>query len=110
MARVRIVEYLDRNGRLPFARWFDELGAQAAAKVSAALYRLGEGNFSNVEGVGGGVFERKIDSGPGYRIYFGKHGDAIVVLLGGSTKKRQQDAIDAARARWADYRSRARET
>jgi putative addiction module killer protein len=110
MARVRIVEYLDRNGRSPFARWFDELGAHAAAKVSAALYRLGEGNLSNVEGVGGGVFERKIDSGPGYRIYFGKHGDAIVVLLGGSTKKRQQDAIEAARARWANYRSHARET
>lgn len=110
MARIRIFEYLDRNGRSPFARWFEGLGSQPAAKVSAALYRLAEGNFSNVEGVGAGVFERKIDSGPGYRVYFGKDGDAIVILLGGSSKRRQQDAIDAAKARWAEYQERRRET
>ncbi len=71
-----------------------------------ALYRLAGGNFSNVKGAGQGVFERTIDAGPGYRIYFGKDGDAVVVLLGGSSKQRQQDAIDAARSRWADYRRR----
>ena len=109
-ARIRVVEYLHQLGRSPFASWFEGLAAQPAAKVSAALYRLGEGNFSNVEGVGGGVFERRIDSGPGYRIYFGKHGNAIVVLLGGSTKRRQQASIDAAKLRWAEYRSRARES
>lgn len=50
---------------------------------------MGQGNFSNVEGVGGGVFEYRIDFGPGYRIYFGKDGEKLVVLLGGSAKKRQ---------------------
>lgn len=85
---------------------FDGLNAPAAAKVAAALYRLAEGNFSNVKGVGAGVFERKIDFGPGYRIYFGKDGDAIVILLGGSSKQRQQEAIEAAKQRWADYRRR----
>jgi len=110
MARIRILEYLDRNARSPFAQWLEGLGSQAAAKVSASLYRLAEGNFSNVKGVGAGVFERKIDFGPGYRVYFGKDGDAIVILLGGSTKRRQQDAIDAAQTRWAEYRQRRRET
>ena len=106
MAAVRVLEYLDLQGRSPWAAWFNGLNAQAAAKVSTALYRLSEGNFSNVKGVGGGVFERKIDFGPGYRIYFGKDGEAVVILLGGSTKQRQQDAISAARARWNDYRRR----
>ncbi len=51
-----------------------------------ASYRLEQGNFSNVEGVGSGVFEYKIDYGPGYRLYFGKEGERVVILLGGGTK------------------------
>ena len=61
---------------------------------------------SNLKGVGSGVFERKIDFGPGYRIYFGRDGESIIILLGGSTKQRQQQAIEAAKERWADYRRR----
>ena len=74
--------------------------------MTTALYRLGQGNFSNVEGVGGGVFEYRIDFGPGYRVYFGKDGEALVVLLGGSSKKRQQRAIQAAHRSWQDYKRR----
>ncbi len=59
-----------------------------------------------MKGVGAGVFERKIDVGPGYRVYFGKDGDRLVILLGGSTKQRQQQAIETARERWANYRRR----
>jgi putative addiction module killer protein len=61
---------------------------------------------SNVKGVGSGVFERKIDYGPGYRIYFARDGDSVVILLGGSTKQRQHHAIETAKERWADYRRR----
>src|SRR5437660_8334372 len=92
----------------PNGAWFDGLNAPAAAKVAAALYQRAAGNRSNVEGVGSGVFERKIDFGPGYRIYFGKDGDSVIILVGGSTKQRQQDAIAAARERWNDYRRRTR--
>jgi putative addiction module killer protein len=106
MATTRVLEYLDPKGRSPYARWFDGLNAEAAAKVASALYRLADGNFSNVKGVGGGVLERKIDFGPGYRIYFGKDGDTVVILLGGSSKQRQQEAIEAVKERWADYRGR----
>jgi len=74
--------------------------------VTAALYRMGQGNFSNVEGVGGGVFEYRIDFGPGYRVYFGKDGETLVVLLGGSSKKRQQQAIEGAQQSWKEYRRR----
>jgi putative addiction module killer protein len=59
-----------------------------------------------VEGIGAGVFELKLDFGPGYRVYFGKDGERIVILLGGSSKKRQSAAITVARAAWADYRRR----
>lgn len=74
--------------------------------VTVALTRLGQGNFSNVAGVGKGAFELKIDLGPGFRVYFGKDGDRIVILLGGSTKKRQDIAIAAAQAAWAEYKRR----
>jgi len=106
MPTVRVLEYLDSQGRSPYARWFNGLNGDAAAKVASAIYRLADGNFSNVKGVGAGVFERKLDFGPGYRIYFGKDGDTVVILLGGSSKQRQQDAIEAAKERWVDYRRR----
>jgi putative addiction module killer protein len=61
-------------------------------------------SWSSIKGVGGGSYERKVDFGPDYRIYFGKDGEHIVILLGGSSKQRQQQAIEAAKERWADYR------
>jgi len=74
--------------------------------VATALTRLAGGNFSNVKGVGSGVFEIKIDFGPGYRVYFGKDGDRLVILLGGGVKKRQQRDIESAIANWQDYKRR----
>lgn len=106
---VAIREYLDDRGRSPFAAWFDDLDPRAAARVTTALARMGQGNFSSVKGVGGGVLESRIDTGPGYRIYFGKDGDAIVILLAGGTKRRQQGDIADAHARWADYKRRNQE-
>ena len=102
----RIIEYLDQRGRSPFAAWFEGLSAEAAARITTALYQIAAGNWGNTKGVGGGVFERKIDFGPGYRIYFGKEVESLVILLGGSTKQRQQQAIESARERWLDYRRR----
>ena len=106
MSVVQVLEYLDAQGRSPYAAWFNKLNANAAAKVAVALYRLEEGNSSNVKGVGEGVFERKIDFGPGYRIYFGKDGERMVILPGGSSKERQREAIATAHYRWADYKRR----
>ena len=103
---IAIWEYRDRDGQSPFGRWFARLNAEAARKVTTALYRLGQGNFSNVKGIGSGVFEHRIDFGPGYRVYFGKDGDSIVILLGGGTKHLQQKDIRYAVARWEDYKQR----
>src|SRR5438094_741753 len=85
---------------------FGVVDAAAAAKVTTAIRRLEAGNFSNVKGVGAGVFEYRVDFGPGYRVYFGKDGEALVILLGGGTKKRQDRDIVKAHERWADYKNR----
>ena len=74
--------------------------------MTTAIRRLELGNFSNVKGVGAGVFEYRIDFGPGYRVYFGKDGDAIVILLAGGTKTRQDRDITSAHDRWNDYKKR----
>jgi putative addiction module killer protein len=103
---IAVREYLAPDGKSPFGVWFNNLNAQAAAKVSVALARLENGNFSNVKGVGAGVFEYRIDFGPGYRIYLGKDGDQLVILLAGGTKKRQQSDIEHTQAYWQDYKRR----
>jgi putative addiction module killer protein len=105
---VQILEYVDPTGRSPFADWFDTLDAQAAAKVTIALARIEQGNLSNVKSVRSGVLEYRIDFGPGYRLYFGRDSDTLVILLAGGTKSRQQRDIAAAQARWADYKTRKR--
>jgi len=99
-------EYLDRRGRSPFGMWFNQLDKTVAAKVTVGLTRVALGNFSNVKSVSGGVFEFKIDYGPGFRIYFGRDGKAVVILLGGGSKKRQSKDIQDAILRWNDYRER----
>jgi len=101
--------YIDENGNKRFAQWLDGLDAAAAAKVTIALARMEQGNFSKVRGVGSGVFECKIDFGPGYRIYFGKDGDRLVILIGGGTKKRQQHDIAAAQECWTAYKRRKKQ-
>ena len=106
---LEIREYVDTEGRSPYARWFGRLNARAAAKVATALVRMEHGNLSNAKSVGGGVFEYRMDFGPGYRVYFGKDGDTLIILLGGGTKKRQQKDIDAARDLWREYKQRKRQ-
>jgi len=106
---IEVREYLDAEGKSPYAKWFDRLNVAAAVKVTTAVHRMEQGNFSNVKGVGAGVYEFKIDFGPGYRIYFGKDGDRLVILLAGGTKKRQDADITAAKANWRDYKRRKRQ-
>jgi putative addiction module killer protein len=98
--------YVDERGGAPFEAWILGLDKQAQAKVTIALSRLESGNFSNVEGVGAGVSELKVNWGPGYRVYFGQDGKTIVILLGGGTKQRQARDIAAAKMRWSDYKVR----
>jgi putative addiction module killer protein len=105
---VDVREYIDTTGRSPFTKWLDGLNVQATAKVATALEKIAAGNLSNVRTAGSGVLEFRIDFGPGCRIYFGRDGDRLVILLAGGTKKRQQEDIRQAKANWEDYRNRKR--
>jgi putative addiction module killer protein len=105
---IDVREYIDAQGRSPYRIWFDRLSAQAAAKVAVAVTRMSQGSLSDAKGVGEGVMERRIDWGPGYRIYFGWDGATLIILLGGGSKKGQQADIMAAKACWQDYRKRKR--
>jgi putative addiction module killer protein len=107
-----IEEYLDADGRSPFAEWLNSLDAVTAARITTVLHRLEQGNPGDVEPVGEGVSERRMDFGPGYRLYFGSAKSpsrTSIVLLGGGSKRRQQHDIRKAKRCWKDYRRRQRE-
>jgi putative addiction module killer protein len=103
---ITVKQYVSPEGTSPFGEWLDGLDDPAAARVLTTMTRIERGNFSSVKGVGAGVYESRIDFGPGLRVYFGKDGDTVVILLGGGTKKRQaRDIADAHRC-WQDYKRR----
>ena len=106
---MKIREYLLEDESSPFSDWFEGLNAQAALKVNTYLTRIGNGNLSAVKSVGSGVHECVIDWEPGYRVYLGKDGDKLVILLGGGTKKRQQNDINRAKELWREYKKRKKE-
>jgi len=103
-AELELIEYENDAGVNVFADWLTELDDQAYSKVFAAIARMKDGNFGDVKPVGEGVSERRINFGPGYRVYFGKDGPKLVILLGGGTKRRQQKDIDSAKTAWAEYK------
>jgi putative addiction module killer protein len=103
---LEISYYVTADGRQPFAEWFADLEPAVRAKVTRAIARMDQGNLSNVKPVGAGVLEYRIDFGPGYRIYFGRDGKTLVILLTGGSKKRQQCDIESAWVFWQDYKRR----
>ena len=106
---IEIREYIDTQGRSPYARWFDRLNALRSGQGGDGLGPDGARHLSNAKGVGAGVSEYRIDFGPGYRVYFGKAGDTLIILLGGGTKKRQQEDVEAAKGLWREYKQRKRQ-
>ena len=106
---VELVEYLDERGRSTFGVWFKKLDAQTAVRVRVALARLEQGGASDIKGLGAGILEYRLHFGAGYRIYFGRDGDALVVLLVGGSKQRQSADIEKAKRLWAEYLNRKQE-
>ena len=101
-----IIECTNDADQNLFREWFFGLDARAAAKVTAAIARLENGNTSNVKSVGGRVYEYKINFGPGYRVYFAYDGKKIILLLAGGSKQRQSKDIETAKIRWSDHKAR----
>jgi putative addiction module killer protein len=98
-----IREYV-QDGRSPYREWFDELDKVTAARVNLYLRRLEVGNFGAAKALQEGVFEVRMDFGPGYRVYFGREARTIIILLGGGSKRRQDADIAVAVRRWKQYK------
>ncbi|MFM6785864.1 MAG: type II toxin-antitoxin system RelE/ParE family toxin [Microcystis aeruginosa BS13-02] len=101
-----IERYVTADGQIPFDNWFDSIRvSKTQTIISKRLDRVRMGNLGDYRSVGGGVFELRIDYGPGYRIYFGQVGTTIVLLLCGGDKGNQIKDIRQAQEYWRDYRS-----
>ncbi len=101
---VRIVHYVSEDGTDYFDAWFRTLSPQARSRIQTRIDRMEFGNFGDYKSVGKGVFELRIDFGSGYRLYFGRGGEELVILLGGGTKKRQSWDIAQAQTHWKAYK------
>lgn len=101
-------EYTDAGGVNWHKRWFASLNPSARTRVATAIFRMQGGNLSNLRSVGKGVHEFRMHFGPGYRIYLGRDGDALIILLGGGAKTRQRQDIERAHRLWDEYKSRKR--
>lgn len=96
--------YTTEDGRCPFEDWLSSLrDVEGRAIVRKRLNRVRLGNLGNTRSIGDGVWELKIDFGPGYRVYFGEDGPRIVVLLMGGDKGSQERDILKAKEYWRDY-------
>jgi len=101
---LEVKVYLSAGGKAPFLDWLEGLqDRQARAKVRTRIDRLRLGNFGDCRSVGSGVSELRIDFGPGYRVYFGKDGARVVILLAGGDKKSQARDILKAKRSWLEY-------
>lgn len=106
---VEVLRYVTAGGKNVIREWLAGLADdRARAKILARLTRLEVGNFGDCKPVGGGVWEMRIDWGPGYRVYYAMGGKSIVVLLCGGDKRRQAADIETAIEYWKDYRRRSK--
>jgi len=101
-------QYLTRDGKTVFAEWFENLrDRKAQIAIDRRLIRISSGNFGDHKFCQSGVWELRIDVGPGYRVYYAVEGEKIVLLLAGGDKKTQSADIDRACNRWRDWQARS---
>ena len=98
-----IREFLTVDGRNPFREWLDALDVGPRAKIQARVLRFSMGNLGDHKHLGAGVWEARVMTGPGYRIYFGKEGRRLILLLAGGDKSSQSRDISRAQGYWHDY-------
>lgn len=100
----KVIAYADKNGKEPFTEWLYGLrDAMGRKRILARVARLEQGNTGDCEPIGNGLSELRMFFGPGYRVYFGEHGNSIVVLLCGGDKGSQSKDIRRAKAYWKEY-------
>jgi putative addiction module killer protein len=105
---VEIRRYVTESGTDVFGEWLNKLrDARTRAKVAARIDRLAVGNFGDCKPIRDGVWELRIDRGPGYRVYYGMVEQSLVLLFCGGDKRRQAADIKRAVEYWADYKHRS---
>lgn len=102
MSLIKILFYTTDTGKSPFSDWVKKLDPNTRAIVRTRIDRVSLGNFGDSKQIkdGNGTWELRIDYGPGYRVYFGKKGTTIVVLLLGGNKSSQTRDITKAKQYW----------
>ena len=106
---IEIRHYVSRTGRDVFDDWLTQLAdARAQAKIATRINRLPAGNFGDCKFLRQGLFDLRIDSGPGYRVYYAMIGRECVLLLCGGDKRRQSSDIERASEFFKDYKERSR--
>lgn len=104
---IEVFRYQAEDGKEPLTDWLQSLrDKQAQAKIRVRIKRLEAGNFGDCESVGDGVQELREHLGAGYRVYFGRNGQTVVILLCGGTKKFQAADIKTAKEYWEDWKRR----
>lgn len=99
-----VIVYQASNGKEPFTDWFNGLkDRRVKAAVDARLTRVRLGNLGASRSLGDGIWELKIDLGPGFRVYFGQHDGTVVILLCGGDKQSQAKDIELAKVYWNEY-------
>ena len=105
---IEIRHYVNRTGKDVFDYWLTELrDARAQAKIASRINRLAAGNFGDCKSLRQGLFELRIDWGPGYRVYYAMLGRVCVLLLCGGDKRKQSSDIDRALEYLKDYKERS---
>ena len=103
MLGFEVREYLTENRSSPYRDWLNTLDKKSKARVQARILRFELGNLGDHRSLGNGIFEARFDFGPGCRVYFGRSGRTIIILLVGGDKSSQKKDIKKARQYWADY-------
>lgn len=103
---LSVREYETADGVSPFRQWLGTLVPSVRARIQARVLRFEGGNLGDFKNVGSGVCEARFMAGPGYRIYFGRDGTSLVLLLTGGTKASQAKDIRRAQDYWRDYLER----
>ncbi len=102
-----INEYTDAKGKSPYADWLQGLrDNRAKAKILMQVDKMELGLLGDVEPIGDGLSELRIHYGPGYRVYYGKEGQQVFLLLCGGDKSTQPKDISKAKAYWKDHKRR----
>ena len=105
---MAIILYTTDTGKQPFVEWQEKLDTKTESIILVRLARIRSGNFGDCKQikVEKGLYELRIDYGAGYRIYYGKSGSTIVVLLVGGSKKSQDRDIIKAQRYWLDFKEK----